>query len=580
MVHPTPQEEDQLGPVRTSIWDRVQSIAKTLSLPLAILGGIGFASGGLLYILEDELRNFGLILLAVGSSLLFVALLASFVLVRTILTDARGRYAGNAIAIIVLFLSIALLVNFISFQNSERFDTTYTRHFTLSPQTLQVLDGLQGEVRATGFFVPNRREQVVLRQQADDLLSEFQRRSNRKFTYRFFDPEIEPAQATRYQVTRYPTIVFEEVGKDRQYQLSLPPLSEQDLTSALLILTGEKRKKIYFLTGHGEKDLLEADEKSTSGYRLLAEGILRENYHVEPLNLSQQRATPWQDDVAVLVIAGPKNELFSDEYEQLDEWLRNGGRALFLLDPKAPASVLRLLVPFGLQMGTEVIVDLGSAVTGDPRTPLLQRSSYVYPALGGNIPSSETSRVNPSKITDILDVTFFPEATPINLIPEFLADNRQIPPWVKYFPLAFTTGNSWATNDAERNSFGGADSPGPHTISLALEALCPTDMDNCEAFSNPAPGGVATSKTSLVVFGDSDFVTNRYFSAYSNSDFLLNSVNWLSEDYDLISIRPKPFAFRELVVTRRELNFMRYTSWFFLPSIVGFLALLAWWRRR
>ena len=74
MVHPTPQEEDQLGPVRTSIWNRVQSVAKTLSLPLAILGGIGFAAGGLLYILEDELRSFGLILLAVGSSLLFVSL--------------------------------------------------------------------------------------------------------------------------------------------------------------------------------------------------------------------------------------------------------------------------------------------------------------------------------------------------------------------------------------------------------------------------------------------------------------------------------------------------------------------------
>ena len=581
MAHPSPEEhEDSPLPERVSIWGRAQSIATSVAIPLAILGGIAFIGGGVIYVAEAELQDFALIVMVVGGGLLLVSLLASFVSVRAALTDTRGRYATNAMAILLLFFAIAVLVNFISFQNPERADTTFTQHFSLSPQTVQVLEGLENEVRATGFFVDVRRDQVALKQQADDLLSEFQRRSNRRFTYRFYDPEEEPAQASRYQVSRYPTIVFEELGTDNQFQLGLPPLSEQDLTSALLILTGEKRKKVYFLTGHGEKDLLDTDTRSTTGYRLMAEGILRENYQLEPLNLSQERATNWQDDVAVLIIAGPQRELFSDEYEQLDAWLRGGGRALFLLDPSTPASVRRLLEPFGLELTKQVIVDEGSSVTGDPRTPLLQRPSYTFRSFGGASTTDGTARGNPSKITDNLDVTFFPEATPINLIPEYIEDARRIPPWIQYYPLAFSSGASWATEDGERNNFlEDVDFLGPHAIALALDAFCPVDSEECEQFA-ATPGGTLPEKTSIVVFGDSDFASNRYFPAYFNSDFLLNSVNWLAEEYELIAIHAKPFTFRELVVTRRELNFMRYASWFFLPVSVGFLGLVAWWRRR
>jgi ABC-type uncharacterized transport system involved in gliding motility auxiliary subunit len=83
-----------------------------------------------------------------------------------------------------------------------------------------------------------------------------------------------------------------------------------------------------------------------------------------------------------------------------------------------------------------------------------------------------------------------------------------------------------------------------------------------------------------VVIGDSDFASNKYYFAYTNSDLFLNSINWLTKDYALISIRPKPIVFRELVLTRREFNFIRYSSWFLLPSAIAFMALIVWWRNR
>jgi ABC-type uncharacterized transport system involved in gliding motility auxiliary subunit len=112
-------------------------------------------------------------------------------------------------------------------------------------------------------------------------------------------------------------------------------------------------------------------------------------------------------------------------------------------------------------------------------------------------------------------------------------------------------------------------------IGLAVQALG-TVEESQESVERSDSGEVTT----FIVLGDSDFASNRFFSAYSNADLFLNSVNWLAKDYSLISIRPKPYAFRELVVLPYEFDIIRYSSWFLLPAVVALLGLLIWWRRR
>ncbi len=63
----------------------------------------------------------------------------------------------------------------------------------------------------------------------------------------------------------------------------------------------------------------------------------------------------------------------------------------------------------------------------------------------------------------------------------------------------------------------------------------------------PAPGDSSSKprrcrrsrKRRIVVFGDSDFVTNGYLGIPGNRDLFLNSVNWLAQQENLISIRPR-----------------------------------------
>jgi ABC-type uncharacterized transport system involved in gliding motility auxiliary subunit len=551
-------------------WQRFLGFLRSLAVLFAAIGGIAVVGGGLIFIWVGDLRGFGLGVVGAGAALLVLALASSLFTVRSALVGRRGRLSINTVSMVLIALSIVLLINFISFRSPQRLDTTFTQHFSLAPQTLEVLSNLTEPVQATAFFTPARSAlETGLRQRADDLMSEYQRRSQRRFSYKFVDPELDPGTAAQYRVTQYPVIVFESQDSARVFPLFLPPLTEQSLTSSLLIVTGVRQKTIYLLTGHGEKDPSDFNADSASGFGFASQGIFADNYTIRPLNLTERGSIP--EDAAVLLIAGPEKRLLTAEREEIERWLRDGGRALFLLDPSTPDSYSVLLDLWGIKVGRKAVVDLGSSVHQAPRTPLLQRNQYI----------------NITPITNLLDVTFFPSVTPVDIPPEFLEDPRRIPPWVSYFSLALTSAGSFATEDPKRDFFDqGEDAVGPHVIALAVQACSPVEE---ETEYRLVPGGQGLrcagpdderATTSIVVFGDSDFASNRNFYAYSNSDFLLNAVNWLAQDFHLISIRSKPFAFRELVLTTQEFNFIRYSSWFLLPAMVGLFGLFAWWRRR
>ncbi|MQF82664.1 hypothetical protein FIM02_00665 [SAR202 cluster bacterium AD-802-E10_MRT_200m] len=547
-----PDDED----MSTNRLVKLRGSLKSLELFLVITGLISVVGGGLFFLLVNELQNVALILTLMGSSFLLLAAISSFTVIRKAITGQRGRYATNALVIILVFITIVTLINIISYENFKRFDSTFTRHFTLSAQTTKILENLDEEIKATAFFIPTRADHATALQEADDLMFEFEHRSGRKFTYEFVDPETEPSKARQFNATQFPVIILESETSEKRVKIQLPPLSEQDLTSAVLIVTGERQKKIYFLSGHGEKDIADTTD-STTGYFFARRGLLADNYQVQELNLRKTGEIP--DDTAVLIIAGPQKQLLTDERTELAQWLKNGGRALFLLDPSSPAGFAEMLEPWGIVMSDQTVVDLEQSVSGDPRTPLLQRSSYVHT----------------TEITSLLDVTFFPQVAPVNVRDEYINDERKIPPWIKFYPLATSSLLSFSTKNPDSNSYGIDDIFGPHTIGLAVQALAPVDDESIAGQLSPdAP------VTHIVVIGDSDFANNQYYSAYSNADFLLNSVNWLAEDYDLISVRPKLRVFRLLGFTNQEFDFVRYSSWFFIPIAVAFISIIAWWRRR
>lgn len=60
----------------------------------------------------------------------------------------------------------------------------------------------------------------------------------------------------------------------------------------------------------------------------------------------------------------------------------------------------------------------------------------------------------------------------------------------------------------------------------------------------------------------------------------LNSANFLLDDFSLVSIRDRPQVFREFNLDQNEVKFVRFSSWFFLPVLMGLMTGLVWWVRR
>ncbi len=84
----------------------------------------------------------------------------------------------------------------------------------------------------------------------------------------------------------------------------------------------------------------------------------------------------------------------------------------------------------------------------------------------------------------------------------------------------------------------------------------------------------------MVVFGSADFATNMAFGAMANQQVFVNAVNWLTEEENLISIRPQAPADRTLQLTSTQANLLLYSSVIFLPVLAAAAGAFVWWRRR
>ena len=215
----------------------------------AVVGVIATVAGIVVFLTVDELRNFAVSVLIIGLVLLFIALVLSPRAIAVFMAGRQGRYGANIAVMTLAFFVIMILINFLLFRSPTRFDVTATRVFSLSQQTVQVLETLDKPVRANAFFVPTDTRTAFDQQQAEDLLNEFSRRSS-NFTYRFIDPELNRSVAVQYDVRDFPVVVFEDL--ETETQQSVFTLTEQDFVTGILVATGVQQKRIYFLTGHQE----------------------------------------------------------------------------------------------------------------------------------------------------------------------------------------------------------------------------------------------------------------------------------------------------------------------------------------
>jgi ABC-type uncharacterized transport system involved in gliding motility auxiliary subunit len=139
---------------------------------------------------------------------------------------------------------------------------------------------------------------------------------------------------------------------------------------------------------------------------------------------------------------------------------------------------------------------------------------------------------------------------------------------------------SWAETDLN-SLFSGevamdeakGDRPGPIAIAAAVSAAATTPPGN-ENADAPKP------ETRVVVFGDSDFASNNALGISGNRDLFMNTIGWLSQQENLISIRAKEASDRRLTLTATQQSNITWLSLLIVPGAVFGTGIYTWWRRR
>jgi ABC-type uncharacterized transport system involved in gliding motility auxiliary subunit len=92
---------------------------------------------------------------------------------------------------------------------------------------------------------------------------------------------------------------------------------------------------------------------------------------------------------------------------------------------------------------------------------------------------------------------------------------------------------------------------------------------------------VATrDKARIVVYGTSNLASNQFLNVQGNRDFFLNTVSWLAEQEDLISIRPKDTRQTPVFLTSQQAQAVFLIPVVVLPGIVLVGGIVTLVRRR
>ena len=84
----------------------------------------------------------------------------------------------------------------------------------------------------------------------------------------------------------------------------------------------------------------------------------------------------------------------------------------------------------------------------------------------------------------------------------------------------------------------------------------------------------------VVVIGDSDFANNTFLRHQRNGDLFLNTVSWLAEDEDLISVRPKDPENRSVQMTSANSRTLFWLTMVMMPGAALISGIIVWTRRK
>lgn len=277
---------------------------------------------------------------------------------------------------------------------------------------------------------------------------------------------------------------------------------ENQVTSAIDYVTTDTLPVIYALAGHGEQDL----------YTALQESISSENMELQSLRLLETEAIP--EDASAILIHLPETDISTAEYELLLAYMQEGGNCIVIADMLEGtfSNLEALLADYG------VAVVNGMVMEGN------QSGYYMYPNYLLCEVGSDHTIISP------LEGYYA-------LVPgtQGLVETEDSRSTIAYYELLGTTEAAYSKVENYNTTFEKeeGDIEGPFSLMVAVEDAIDDDVS-----------------AKMVVIASPYFLDegiNTYYSV-ANANLFLNSLGWMTEKAESISIRSKDLSTETLVI--------------------------------
>lgn len=452
----------------------------------------------------------------------------------------KGFFSAAAV---VCVLIAAILVNLLITKLDWSYDVSQNNMYTLSKQTKKIVEANQEDIT---FYVLSSKsdfnkiyKQIInqYHKLSDKIKIEYKDLENYpNFAAEYMDDNGESAQeqsiivvcGKKYRYLDSSSFVNYSFDYTTYTQKAESVALESLVTEAINYVVSEDTPVIYTLTGHKEADL----NSTTEGY------IQSDNYEIQELNLLKEEKVP--DDCKILLINGPQVDISEADKDKIIEYLKGDGKVYFFADAMTDdiPNFKAILKEYGITMEKGVVIE------GDSNQ-YYQMPTYLLPTMGTS------------------DIT------------EALTDRYILVPVAKGFThgnnedgyiitsLLSTSSKAYSKVDTKSSVIEKekGDIDGPFDIALQVDT---------------GDGG------KMIVTGSVNMLEDQIDSAVSgtNSDFVLNGINYLAQQENKISVRAKSLSSNQATLTAFTQKALMVGTIFVLPALVLFVGIVVVVRRR
>ena len=328
-------------------------------------------------------------------------------------------------------------------------------------------------------------------------------------------------------------------------------ITEEAITNGILDVVTTERPKVYFLTGH--------NLYSSVYFQYLQSSLTDEANGVEELDLMTTGEVP--EDCNVLVITALQEDIEEMEKDSLIEYIQRGGKILLLSDPNLNNVDLpnfqEVLDQYGVSISDGIILegDTSKMVSGAPNFVIATINSSSSIIKNANM-DINVCLMNTGK----LDIASSEELEDLNVTSEILATVSD-----SAFYRTDLTSSSTSKISSDEDAAGST-----------IAAMLTKEIDE-------------NTSSKLIVFANTVFATNTqiqinayYYTYamefYNNKDVLLNSISYLTEREETITIR-KNLEAVNYDVTESQ-NRIVLSIIFGVPVLIIVLGIVVWVMRR